>query len=89
MIRSAPGKPPSARRRLPIAKVRPAITGVVVAVEVVAVERQAGLEPQRIARAKPDRLDRSSADQRIGDRLAPRPPEPKSRTRPRRYSPSG
>ena len=37
----------------------PAITGVVVAVEIVAVERQAGLEPQQIARAEADRLDRA------------------------------
>ena len=45
------------------------MTGVVVAVEVVAVERQSRLEPQRIARAEPDRLDPLVGDQRVGQRL--------------------
>ena len=65
------------------------MTGVVVAVEVVAVKRQARLEPQRIARAKADRLDPLVGDQRVGQRLDVAARRPKSRTRLRRCSPSG
>ena len=43
--------------RLPIVQARPASTGVVVVVDVVAVEAEPGFEAQRIARAEPDRLD--------------------------------
>ena len=50
-----------------MAKVRPAITGVVSVVEVVAVERQARLEPQRIARAEADRLGQLVRDDRVGE----------------------
>ena len=65
------------------------MTGVVVAVEVVAVERQAGFEPERVARAQPDRLDPVVGDQRFGECLGIARRRPRSRTRPRRCSPSG
>jgi hypothetical protein len=68
-MRAAPGKPPSARRRFWIAKVSPAITGVGLAVEVVAVERQPRLEPERIAGAEADRLDPLVAGEGIGELL--------------------
>ena len=58
---SAPGKPPSrappARRAFCIAHSSAASTGVVVGVDVVAVETQAGFETQRIAGAEADRHD--------------------------------
>src|SRR3546814_6362101 len=38
-------------------------------VEIVAVERQPLLQPQRIARAQPDRVDLGSGDQRVGEGL--------------------
>ena len=73
MIRSAPAKPPSARRRLPIAKLQVGHDRRGRPVEVVAVERQPGLEPKRIARAEADRLDPLVGDQRVGERLDARP----------------
>jgi hypothetical protein len=48
--------------------VRPAITGVDLAVEVVAVKRQPGFEPKRIARAEADRLHALVGDERVGER---------------------
>ena len=47
-----PGKSSAARRRLLIDQVRPASTGVVSLVDIVAVKAEAGLEPQRVARAE-------------------------------------
>ena len=58
-------------------------------VEVVAVERKPGLEPQRIAGAEADRLDQLAGAERIGQRPRRQCRARKSRTRLRRYSRSG
>ena len=55
-------------------------------VEVVAVERQARLQAERIARAEADRLHLRLGEQRAGDRLRVAAPGRRSRSRPRRYS---
>ena len=64
-MRSAPGKPPSSRRRFWIDQARSASTGEVGLVDVVAVEAEARLEPQRIARAEADRLHLGLGQQRV------------------------
>ena len=58
-------------------------------VDVVAVEAEAGLEAQRVARAEPDRLHaRPAASSSCGELPAPCRRQPRSRSRPRRCSPS-
>ena len=55
-------------------------------VEVVAVERQPGFQPQRIARAEADRLHLRLGEQRARHALRVAWRERRSRSRPRRYS---
>ena len=88
-IRCQPAKPPSARRRFDKAKAEVGLDRRGVVVEIVAVERQARLEPQRIARAEADRLHLGLVGEQIGDRRRRRAPGSRFRSRPRRYSPSG
>ena len=68
-MRSAPGKPPAVAPRLGDGEGEVRLDRRGRLVEVVAVERQPGFEPQRIARAEPDRLHLRLGEQRPRDRL--------------------
>ena len=50
---------------------RPASTGVVSLVDVVAVEAQPGLQPQAVARAQAGRADLGLVEQQVGPALRP------------------
>ena len=82
----APGKPPSRAAPLGDGEGQVGLDRRRGLVEVVAVERQPGLEAQRIARAEADRLHLRLGEQRARDRLGVASPARRSRSRPRRYS---
>ena len=63
---AAPGKPPSSRRRAWMVQASPASIGAGGAVEVVAVEAEPGLEPQRVAGGQPGERHLRLGQQRLG-----------------------
>ena len=75
-MRPAPGNPPSARRRFWIDQAIAGLDRIDGFVEFVAVEAEPGLEPERIARAEPDRrnvrLGQQQAREAFGLRRAER-----------------
>ena len=86
-ITSAPGKSAASRRGASAtAQPSPRLDRRGRGVDVVAVEAQARLEPQRVARAEPGRLHLAARQQQPCQRSAARRPAPRSRSRPRRCS---